>query len=138
MLYILDTDHISLLQRGHQAVLQRLAQVDINDRAVTVVSMVEQVQGRLAVVRRARSEADVSRAFDNLHRTILFFQSVPVLAYSEKAQRLFAEFRGQRVRIGTQDLRIASIATSHGATVVPRNSVDFGQVPGLFIEDWST
>ncbi len=46
-------------------------------------------------------------------------------------------FRSQRIRIGTQDLRIASIAIAHGGTVLTRNRKDFEQVPGLTIEDWS-
>ena len=60
-----------------------------------------------------------------------------VLQYTPEAQQIFANFRSQRVRIGTQDLRIASIAIAHGGTVLTRNRKDFEQVPGLTIEDWS-
>ena len=50
-LYILDTDHLSLLQRGPPFVLARLASVPIAWRAVTIITVDEQLQGRLAVVR---------------------------------------------------------------------------------------
>ena len=44
---------------------------------------------------------------------------------------------GQRIRIGTMDLRIASIALVEGATVLSANASDFEKVPGLTIDDWT-
>ena len=40
------------------------------------------------------------------------------------------------MRIGTQDLRIASVALSIDAVVLSRNLRDFRQVPGLRVENW--
>ena len=45
--------------------------------------------------------------------------------------------RPQRIRVGTMDLRIASIALSRGLTVLTRNLRDFRRVPGLLAEDWT-
>ena len=44
--------------------------------------------------------------------------------------------RDQRIRVGTQDLTIASIALAHDATLLARNTVDFAKVPGLRFENW--
>ena len=42
----------------------------------------------------------------------------------------------RRIRIGTLDLRIASITLAYDATLLTRNIADFRQVPGLKIENW--
>ena len=137
MRYVLDTDHVSLLQRGHAQVFANVANVDIADRAVTVVTVAEQTQGRLAVIRRATTESDAARGFDRLYETIAFYLTVKVLPYDAAAVALFEQLRQQGIRIGTQDLRIAAITLSNDAIVVTRNSRDFGRVPGLKIVDWT-
>jgi tRNA(fMet)-specific endonuclease VapC len=38
--------------------------------------------------------------------------------------------------IGTMDLKIASIALAHSATLLSANLRDFRQVPNLSVEDW--
>ena len=40
-------------------------------------------------------------------------------------------------RVATMDLRIAAIVLSQGATLLSRNMVDFGKIPGLKVEDWT-
>jgi tRNA(fMet)-specific endonuclease VapC len=138
MLYILDTDHISLLQRGQQPVIANLSRVDKAYRAVTIITVAEQMQGRLAVIRRARTEIEAARAFASLQNTIAFYQSIRVLPYNEEAQSIFAQLRQQKIRVGTQDLRIAAIALSYRATLVTRNGKDFDRIPGLILTDWSS
>lgn len=46
-------------------------------------------------------------------------------------------FRAQKIKVGTQDLRIVAIALSQNATVITRNKRDFERIPALNIEDWS-
>ncbi len=138
MLYILDTDHVTLLQHSHIPVVERVGQVASRDLAVTVVTVAEQMQGWLATIRRARNEQMALHPFYQLRQTVLFYLTVQVLPYTEQAVSEFARLRQQKIRIGTQDLRIAAIALSLGSVVVTRNARDFGQVPDLRVEDWST
>jgi tRNA(fMet)-specific endonuclease VapC len=137
MRYLLDTDHISLLQRGQPLIVRRLAVVSAADVAVTIITVDEQLQGRLAVIRRAQTQLDAARGYERLDETIRFYASATVVLYDNAAAIQFDELRRQGVRIGTQDLRIAAIALTQDVTLVTRNIRDFRQVPSLLIEDWS-
>ncbi len=131
MLHIFDTDHICLLQRRDANVIARLERISLDERAVTILTVIEQIQGRLAVIHHATSEADVARGCERLQETMGFYASIYVLPYDVEAQLQFAHLRRQQGRIGTQDLRIAAIALSKNATLVTRNTRDFAKVPGL-------
>ncbi len=49
----------------------------------------------------------------------------------------FLGLRKSGVRVGTMDLRIGSIALVHGFSVLTRNTIDFGKITGLQVEDWT-
>jgi tRNA(fMet)-specific endonuclease VapC len=53
------------------------------------------------------------------------------------ADNYYLELQAQKIRVGTQDLRIASIALSGNAVLVTRNQRDFAKVPNLRWEDWT-
>lgn len=63
------------------------------------------------------------------------FSAARVLAFDNAAANVFDDLRRQPIRIGTMDLRIASIALAKGMTVLTRNLVDFEQVPQPAVED---
>lgn len=52
-LYILDTDHVSLFQREHPQVVVRIRETLPEQLAVTIITVEEQLRGRLAQIRRA-------------------------------------------------------------------------------------
>src|SRR5262249_34683397 len=104
---------------------------------VTIVTVEEQLRGWLAVIHRASTPERLIAAYASLHRAVTYFARVNLLDYSVDAASHFAALRGQRVRIGTQDLRIAAMALAVGGTSIPRNRRDFQQVSGLLLEDWS-
>ncbi len=84
-----------------------------------------------------KTDATRSQVYEWLMQTIRFLNAFEVLQYTVEAQQTFVHLRSERVRIGTRDLRIASIALAHGGIILTRNRKDFAQVPGLTIEDWS-
>ena len=77
-------------------------------------------------------------AYSDLIRTTQVLQLFPLADYDQAADHEYQRLRALGLRIGTQDLRIASVALAQHLTVLTRNSRDFGLVPGLTIEDWST
>jgi tRNA(fMet)-specific endonuclease VapC len=140
MVYILDTDHVSLLETGHLACTKRLNLVGYEQVATTTVTVEERLQGWLGAVRHASAPNQADRliwAYAGLRKTVQYVNGFVILDWTEAASRKFFELRQEKVRIGTQDLRIAAIALAADAVVVTRNRKDFAQVPGLQIEDWS-
>jgi tRNA(fMet)-specific endonuclease VapC len=75
--------------------------------------------------------------YGKLNETLDFYRTKTVLDFNAAAATQFQQLLRQKIRTGTQDLRIASIALAVGGTVVTRNQRDFQRVPGLSIEDWS-
>jgi tRNA(fMet)-specific endonuclease VapC len=136
-MFILDTDHISLFQRREPHVTARVLATSALELATTVITVEEQVRGRLDRVRRARSGTEVVRAYRRLLATFLYFRTITIMDFDEQAQTIFQRLRAERIRIGTLDLRIAAIALCREATLVTRNRQDFAGIPALNIEDWS-
>lgn len=137
MPFVLDTDHITLFQAGHLLIQSRLKAIADQDLFVTIVSYEEQTQGWLAQIHRAKTPAKVIRGYQALQQTLQFFATQHILAFDEAAALYFEQLQQQRIRIGTQDLRIAAIALANRYTVVTRNLRDFERIPGLRVEDWS-
>ena len=97
----------------------------------------EQLRGWLALILRAPTPERLIAAYASLPRAVGYFAQVNILDYSVDAANHFAALRAPRIRIGTQDWRIAAMTLAVGGILVTRNRVDFQQVPGLFLEDWS-
>lgn len=141
MKYLLDTDHITFLQkrRGpeYAALLARMAPHSPADFAFSIVSFHEQVLGGHALLNRARTTAHLLRGYAFLLEIFQSYISTPVLPSDAAAAAVFDGLQAQRIRVATMDLRIAAIALSQGPILLTRNVRDFGRVPGLVTEDWT-
>jgi len=142
VLYVLDTDHVSLFQRDHPRVVARIREKSPEQLAVAVITIEEQLRGRLAQIKRASQKSSspeaLIKAFQELKETVRYFSSVYVLDFNAAAVAQFGHFHQQKIRIGVQDLRIAAIVLATDSILVTRNRRDFERIPGLKIEDWST
>jgi tRNA(fMet)-specific endonuclease VapC len=141
MRYLLDTDHISFLQRRSglefKTLAARIARHSSTDFGLSIVSFHEQVLGAHNFINRASTNTDLLRGYQLLSETLSGFSEAPVLHLDAEAIAIFDELRLQRVRIAAMDLRIASIAISRNLVLLTRNARNFNKVPKLAIEDWT-
>ncbi len=133
-MYLLDTDHLSVLERGgpqSERLRRRLQAVSPDEVAATVVSYEEQTRGWLTYIARSRSREEQVAAYAHLQRHLQVFCAIPLLAFDPAAAAIVQQLQQQRIRIGTMDLKIASIALAQEASLLSRNVTDFQKVPGL-------
>lgn len=139
-MYVLDTDHLSLLEhRGafdRQRLLRKLKLVDTEGVSTTIVSFEEQMRGRLAYLSRARTMTQQIDAYRRLREQLDGYRSILVLDFDESAAQEYQRLKGVRTRVGTMDLKIAAVVLANDATLLSRNLVDFRRVPNLRVEDW--
>ena len=136
---ILDTDHISVLQRTSDAAkrLQRRLLLSGDDPVMTAITLEEQSRGWISEL--GRLSADVllqTRCYDRIVEMFAFMGHWRVLTFSQAAANQFKRLRQEQVRIGSSDLKIASIAIVENAVLLTANVRDFERVPGLQFENW--
>lgn len=140
-MYILDTDHLSLLQRvlsvEAQRLRSRLAALPPEERVTTIITFEENVRGWMAVLAKARTLPDQVAAYSRLKQLLERYRNLQVLDFDDKAVAELQRLLKLKIRVGTMDLKIAAIALSHDAVLLTRNLVDFQKVPGLKLEDWT-
>ena len=140
-MYILDTDYLGILQSQNDPVFLRLwekiIKQDFHNFFVTIISFHEQIAGWFSYLNKAKSIKEVAKGYLMFQGILKDFTSFQVLGYDDSSAKIFADMRKSKVRIGTMDLRIASIALAQGFTILTRNLVDFEKVPNLKVEDWT-
>jgi tRNA(fMet)-specific endonuclease VapC len=126
---VLDTSYVSLFQypEGAQSksLRERLVESPDRDIVTTAITPEEQMRGWLSAIH---GQHDVRRQVPYYERLVGLFDDL--------AADRFRSLRAQSVRIGSMDLKIASIVLVHDATLLSNNLQDFKKVPGLRVEDW--
>lgn len=140
-MYLMDTDHYGICQQksGDEfAKLDARLAAHVEDKIyIPIITFHEQVSGWTGYLNQNRTPDQVIRAYERLAAIIHDFSKSEIVGFDAAASSYFHSLRSQGVRVGTMDLRIASIALSRNWTVLTRNTVDFAKVPNLKIEDWT-
>ena len=136
-MFILDTDHFSLHVRSHEVITQRILDCHASDVAVSIVSVEEILTGWYTTLRQAKTLNVEIQAYSGMFRSMQALQKLELVPFTPDALLRFYELRKTHRRLGRMDLAIAAIALEFNATLVTRNRIDFEQIAGLKIEDWS-
>ena len=136
-LFVLDTDTLTLHQKGHPLVADNIALHDPDDLAISVITVEEQLSGWYTVLRKAKTKSKLARAYSQLAACVESLADLRVLPFDEACIDRFESLRDARLSVRSMDLRIAAIALSRNMTVLTRNTADFAKVPGLKVEDWT-
>jgi tRNA(fMet)-specific endonuclease VapC len=139
--WIFDTDHVSLILRGHPKIIARLGQVS-TQTSTTIITVQEIFNGWMGELNQPNTKRET--ILDQYHRLFLameLLKRLPILELDASAfdryEALLVQNPSLRKKRLQKDLRIAAIALSCNAAVVTRNRRDFEQVPGLKLEDWT-
>lgn len=136
-LYVLDTDTLQLYQDGNAKVIGRVRSVAPGNRAISVVTVEEQLSGWYTQLRQAKSAKRLAWAYRRLAATVRFLTRVQIVDFDEIAIRRYQQLKRLKLKVRNMDLRIAATVLERDAILVTRNLRDFQQVPGLRVEDWS-
>src|ERR1700722_17277901 len=105
-LYVLDTDIMTLYQRGHPRVAHQVLAHQIAELAIAVISVEEELTGWYTKLRQARKRDELARIYRRLSDTVPFFARFQILSFTEPAIDRYDSLRAAHRRLGKNDLRI--------------------------------
>jgi tRNA(fMet)-specific endonuclease VapC len=133
-MYVLDTNAVSALMKGHPAFVERLAAQTPADVAVPQPVIAEIAFG-IERLGRSRRRSVLQARFD------LICSELPRAEWTDAISQAFGRIKAALERRGSRiedfDAAIAAHALANDAVLVTANRDHMARVPGLQIEDWS-
>jgi len=135
---VLDTDHLTAM--GYDSAIGRRLQERLSESgeeiATTAISVDEQLSGLLAAIHARHDPMSQIEPYAELVERMEFLSVFLILPWDADSAARFLKLKADRVKGGTMDLKIASIALAHDAFLLTRNTIDFAHVPGLQVANW--
>jgi tRNA(fMet)-specific endonuclease VapC len=134
-----DTDILTECLAGNPAYAERIAGVHPDEQVVPIVVVEELVRGRLNVIRQAeagKARISIERAYRLFEETLDDIRELRILSLTPSAESLVKEWRSQKIKGSTHDLRIAACCVASSTMLITRNRRDFQTIPGLSVEFW--
>jgi tRNA(fMet)-specific endonuclease VapC len=139
-LFILDSDHVSLLLEGNSLIHRKAKSMEPHV-GTNIVTVQEVFNGWVSQINARAAVENPVPLYMKLWNALEYFKEVPIAKFDDAAHAVFKQLLDENPQLRKnrlqKDMRIAAIALSLGATVVTRNRKDFELVPGLAIEDWT-
>ena len=129
--YLLDTNIVIYTMKNRPQQMKRRFQKHESEMCISAITLGELVFGAEHSQQVERNLADIEALAARLE----------VLSLDSKAAYHFGQIRAALYAIGRPigpyDMLIAGHARSSGLILVTNNIVEFGQVPGLLLENWT-
>lgn len=130
MKYLLDTNMCIYWFKGIKGVDQRIASIDIDDVAISAITLAELLYG-------AYNSSNIER---NLSRIKDFEDAVNVLALDRACLEQFAKIKAKLKAEGKMlddfDILIAATAIKNDCNIVTNNIKHFERIAGIKMENW--
>ncbi len=139
-MYLLDTSVVSNFldeRRFYPRLTDKILSQPAELIFISIITVEEILRGALASVQKSKRQPSVIFAyqyFEELFSALNQFQTLP---YNAKAESIYQSLDAKIKRIGTQDCRIAAIATANDLMIVTVNVVDFKRIGLVDVEDWT-
>jgi tRNA(fMet)-specific endonuclease VapC len=132
-MYILDTNAVSALMKGDEAVLDRIQTLSKSDVFVPQPVLAEIAYGIERLPRSKRRESLQDR-FELVRAELQRIEWSDEISERFGTIKAVLEKKGQRIE--DFDAAIAAHATQPSAVLVTANTDDMIRIPGLTIENW--
>ena len=105
MRYLLDTDHLSILNsstgQDYAHLSARMATISIFEFGITIVTIHEQFLGSHAYINRARNSDQLVRGYEFMTKLVRDVKIIPVVEFDEEASAIFDNLQHQRIKLVT-------------------------------------
>lgn len=137
-MYLLDTDTLTHLHAGNSNVVKQLNTVEDDLIAITIITKIEVLRGRIDYVLKADTGEKLIKAQELLFRTEELLNQLPIIPINQLAADEFNRLRAisKLRKIGQADLLIATITLVNRAILVTINLRHFQQIPGIKVVNW--
>ena len=129
MIYMLDTDTVSLIVRNHTPVIKNLIKHEDDEICISAITYAELSYGL------------EKKGSDKLFNEVrLIMKKLSIIEFDESQSELYGKIRVELEKsgtpIGNMDMLIAAAALSTGAILVSHNKKHFSKIKGIKVEDW--
>ena len=129
MIYMLDTDTVSLVVKNHAPVIKNLIRHENDEICISAITYAEIIYGL---------EKKGSEKLNNEVRLIM--KKMSIIDFNESQSELYGkiivELENSGTPLGDMDMLIAAAALSTGAILVSHNKKHFSRIKGIKVEDW--